>query len=40
MIKSQRRWPGGRGVRCLKAAGGLWFGWSGEISEEEKPLKK
>ena len=25
---------------ALKAAGGLWFGWSGEISEEEKPLKK
>ena len=25
---------------ALKAAGGLWFGWSGDISEEEKPLKK
>jgi trehalose 6-phosphate synthase len=25
---------------ALKAAGGLWFGWSGEVSEEEKPLKK
>lgn len=25
---------------ALKAAGGLWFGWSGEISEEEKPLNK
>lgn len=25
---------------ALKAAGGLWFGWSGEISNEEKPLKK
>jgi hypothetical protein len=25
---------------ALKAAGGLWFGWSGEISDEEKPLKK
>ena len=25
---------------ALKAAGGLWFGWSGEISNDEKPLKK
>jgi len=25
---------------ALKAAGGLWFGWSGEISNEDKPLKK
>lgn len=25
---------------ALKAAGGLWFGWNGEISEEQKPLKK
>lgn len=25
---------------ALKAAGGLWFGWSGDISNEDKPLKK
>jgi trehalose 6-phosphate synthase (EC 2.4.1.15) len=25
---------------ALKAAGGLWFGWSGEIGDEDKPLKK
>ncbi len=25
---------------ALKAAGGLWFGWSGEISNDEKPLKR
>lgn len=25
---------------ALKAAGGLWFGWSGEIGDQDKPLKK
>jgi len=25
---------------ALKAAGGLWFGWSGETGDEDKPLKK
>ncbi|MBV4411622.1 alpha,alpha-trehalose-phosphate synthase [Enterobacteriaceae bacterium YMB-R22] len=25
---------------ALKAAGGLWFGWSGEIGDEQAPLKK
>ncbi|MEG0800674.1 MAG: alpha,alpha-trehalose-phosphate synthase [Citrobacter sp.] len=25
---------------ALKTAGGLWFGWSGEIGNEDKPLKK
>lgn len=25
---------------ALKAAGGLWFGWSGETGNEDKPLKK
>ncbi|EOY5375965.1 alpha,alpha-trehalose-phosphate synthase [Cronobacter dublinensis] len=25
---------------ALKAAGGLWFGWSGEIGNEDAPLKK
>lgn len=25
---------------ALKAAGGLWFGWSGEIGNEDQPLKK
>lgn len=25
---------------ALKAAGGLWFGWSGDIGDEDKPLKK
>ncbi|WP_342324853.1 alpha,alpha-trehalose-phosphate synthase [Kosakonia sp. BYX6] len=25
---------------ALKATGGLWFGWSGEIGDEDKPLKK
>ncbi|HFZ8993088.1 TPA: alpha,alpha-trehalose-phosphate synthase [Citrobacter freundii] len=25
---------------ALKAAGGLWFGWSGETGNEEEPLKK
>lgn len=25
---------------ALKAAGGLWFGWSGELGNEDKPLKK
>ncbi|UGB01147.1 alpha,alpha-trehalose-phosphate synthase [Leclercia sp. G3L] len=25
---------------ALKSTGGLWFGWSGEIGNEEKPLKK
>lgn len=25
---------------ALKAAGGLWFGWSGEIGNEDEPLKK
>ncbi|POT59384.1 alpha,alpha-trehalose-phosphate synthase [Citrobacter amalonaticus] len=25
---------------ALKAAGGLWFGWSGELGDEDKPLKK
>ncbi|VDZ72823.1 UDP-forming alpha,alpha-trehalose-phosphate synthase [Atlantibacter hermannii] len=24
---------------ALKAAGGLWFGWSGEIGNEDQPLK-
>ena len=23
---------------ALKAAGGLWFGWSGEIGDDQKPL--
>lgn len=25
---------------ALKAAGGLWFGWSGDIGNEDQPLKK
>ena len=25
---------------ALKAAGGLWFGWSGETGNEDQPLKK
>lgn len=25
---------------ALKAAGGLWFGWSGEIGDDQQPLKK
>lgn len=25
---------------ALKAAGGLWFGWSGELGNEDEPLKK
>lgn len=25
---------------ALKAAGGLWFGWSGELGNEDQPLKK
>lgn len=25
---------------ALKAAGGLWFGWSGETGNEDEPLKK
>lgn len=25
---------------ALKAAGGLWFGWSGDTGNEDKPLKK
>lgn len=25
---------------ALKAAGGLWFGWSGDIGKEDQPLKK
>lgn len=25
---------------ALKTAGGLWFGWSGDIGNEDKPLKK
>ncbi|URN97778.1 alpha,alpha-trehalose-phosphate synthase [Leclercia adecarboxylata] len=25
---------------ALKSTGGLWFGWSGEIGDEDKPLKK
>ena len=25
---------------ALKAAGGLWFGWSGEIGDEDSPLQK
>ncbi|MFE4110707.1 MULTISPECIES: alpha,alpha-trehalose-phosphate synthase [Kosakonia] len=25
---------------ALKATGGLWFGWSGETGDEDKPLKK
>ncbi|MFZ4258541.1 alpha,alpha-trehalose-phosphate synthase [Raoultella terrigena] len=25
---------------ALKAAGGLWFGWSGEIGDDSQPLKK
>lgn len=25
---------------ALKAAGGLWFGWSGEVGDEDKPLNK
>lgn len=25
---------------ALKATGGLWFGWSGEIGDEDQPLKK
>lgn len=25
---------------ALKAAGGLWFGWSGELGNEDKPLEK
>ncbi len=24
---------------ALKNTGGLWFGWSGEIGNEDKPLK-
>lgn len=24
---------------ALKAAGGLWFGWSGDTGNEDKPLK-
>jgi trehalose 6-phosphate synthase len=25
---------------ALKATGGLWFGWSGDIGNEDRPLKK
>ena len=25
---------------ALKAAGGLWFGWSGEIGDDQQPLKQ
>jgi len=25
---------------ALKAAGGVWFGWSGEIGDEDQPLKE
>ncbi len=25
---------------ALKAAGGMWFGWSGETGNEDQPLKK
>ena len=25
---------------ALKAAGGLWFGWSGETGNEDQPLKR
>lgn len=25
---------------ALKAAGGLWFGWSGDTGNEDKPLKR
>ncbi len=25
---------------ALKAAGGLWFGWSGETGNEDEPLKR
>lgn len=28
------------GVLALKAAGGLWFGWSGETGNEDEPLKR
>ncbi|VDZ89565.1 trehalose-6-phosphate synthase [Lelliottia amnigena] len=25
---------------ALKTAGGLWFGWSGEVGNEDKPLQE
>ncbi len=34
--RSGRRHPWG----ALRAAGGLWFGWSGEIGDDQQPLKQ
>lgn len=33
-------WPCRWHTGALKAAGGLWFGWSGETGNEDQPLKR